>query len=538
MTPSLTQPSLTQTSLTQTSAAASSNDNSSDVPLDPAWPKQLFVVADSVMLGAKLYLFKGLADWKVTFYGKVSLVIPTAVGELRQQRAPLGPVAVVALGYNSNWQRNRLNYQHWADQFDRDVENMLAVLKARGVRKVVWVLLREMNPGLPAAEQHHYAWYFPYVNERLRVAKVRHPELTLADWTTAARGRGLTADGIHLTATGGALMVEVVKTAIGIDVRPAAPAQVTAPANVTVASASPQPLDREPPIVPAVRAQPMQKASPKPAAQVASVPALSGSPADAKSSRQPSYAFRDCPACPEMVVVPAASFLMGSSTTETDRNDNEGPQRQVTIARPFAIGKFEVTFAEWQACVAGGGCQSNPNPDDEGWGKDRQPVVNVSWDDAMEYVAWLSKTTGKTYRLLTEAEWEYAARAGTTSRFAIGNTISSAQANFQTNFNEDGSSRVGEYREQAVKVGSFAANAWGLHDMHGNVREWVQDNWHDDYSGVTTDGSSGPGGDTSARVLRGGSWYSLSPDVRSASRHRDLPDYRSGDVGFRVARSL
>jgi formylglycine-generating enzyme required for sulfatase activity len=239
-----------------------------------------------------------------------------------------------------------------------------------------------------------------------------------------------------------------------------------------------------------------------------------------------------------MVVIPAGSFQMGAPDDETDRSANEGPQRLVTIARPFAVGKFEVTFAEWEACVAGGGCKGNPAPADEGWGKDRQPVINVSWDDAQEYVAWLSRATGKSYRLLTEAEWEYAARAGTTSPFATGATITPEQANFQTSFKDDGESREGEYREQTIKVGSFAPNAFDLHDLHGNVWEWVQDNWHEDHAGAPTDGAVRSGGDTTMRAKRGGGWYSLVVEVRSASRQGDQPDHRGADIGFRVARGL
>jgi formylglycine-generating enzyme required for sulfatase activity len=211
----------------------------------------------------------------------------------------------------------------------------------------------------------------------------------------------------------------------------------------------------------------------------------------------------------------------------------------MAIARPFAVSKFTVTFDEWAACAAGGGCKSNPTPSDEGWGKGRQPVINLSWDDAMEYVTWLSQSTGKTYRLLSEAEWEYAARAGTTSPFSTGQKITSDQANFQTPLKDDDSgNRDGEYREQAVKVGSFPANPWGLHDVHGNVRQWVHDVWREDYTGAPIDGSARLGEESSPHVLRGGSWYSFATDIRSASRHKDLSDYRSAEIGFRIARDL
>src|SRR5690606_6844384 len=148
------------------------------------------------------------------------------------------------------------------------------------------------------------------------------------------------------------------------------------------------------------------------------------------------------------------------------RSNDEGPQRRVTIAHPFAVGKFEVTFSEWDACVADGGCRYSPS--DAGWGRGRSPVINVSWSDANEYTSWLSRKTGKLFRLMTEAEWEYSSRAGTTTQFSTGSTITAHQANF------DGRSIYGtglpsEYRRRTVEVGSFLPNAYGLHDMHGNV---------------------------------------------------------------------
>jgi formylglycine-generating enzyme required for sulfatase activity len=233
----------------------------------------------------------------------------------------------------------------------------------------------------------------------------------------------------------------------------------------------------------------------------------------------PGRVFRDCPnICPEMVVVPAGSFMMGSN-----EYDSEKPQRKVTIARPFAVGKFEVTFAEWDACVADRGCQHRPG--DEGWGRGRRPVINVSWHDVKEYVGWLSRKTGKTYRLLSEAEWEYAARAGTTTRYAFGDTISKSQAQFQAG--------------QPAEVGSFAANKFGLHDFHGNVWEWVEDSLHPNYTGAPLDGTVWPGGDVSLRVLRGGAWDFTLPDgLRSASRSRYYPTNRIILIGFRVARTL
>jgi len=244
--------------------------------------------------------------------------------------------------------------------------------------------------------------------------------------------------------------------------------------------------------------------------------------------------FKECDACPEMVVVPAGSFMMGSPAGEARRDAYEGPQHPVTIARQFAVGKFEVTFTEWDACVAAGGCKHNPG--DSRWGRGKRPVINVSWDDAKEYVAWLSRKTGKTYRLLTEAEWEYAARAGTTTPFSTGPTITTSQANFHGNYTYPGSGK-GVYRAKTVDVGSFPPNAFGLHDMHGNVWEWVQDCWNASYSGAPSDGSAWTTGNCSRWVLRGGSWYDDPRYLRSAARFRDTP-VRDYFAGFRVGRTL
>jgi formylglycine-generating enzyme required for sulfatase activity len=227
--------------------------------------------------------------------------------------------------------------------------------------------------------------------------------------------------------------------------------------------------------------------------------------------------FRDCPECPEMIVVPAGEFTMGSSEHHFER-----PPQRVKIQRPFAVGKFEVTFAEWDACVAAGDC--NHRPGDEGWGRGRRPVINVSWDDAQEFVAWLSRETGKTYRLLNEAEWEYAARAGTTTRYAFGDAITSKQAQFDA--------------DRTAEVGSFPANSFGLHDLHGNVWEWCEDNWHSNYLGAPIDGSLWAGGDSTQRVLRGGSWPNPPQSLRSAIRDRDRPVVRDYKIGFRLARTL
>ena len=180
---------------------------------------------------------------------------------------------------------------------------------------------------------------------------------------------------------------------------------------------------------------------------------------------QPGTRIRDCEACPELVVVPAGSFMMGSPASEWGRFNNEGPQRRVTIAEPFAVGVYEVTFREWDACVSEGGCNGY-RPDDLGWGRGGRPVINVSWGDARAYVKWLSQRTGKHYRLLSASEWEYVARAGTTGPFHTGSTISSDQANYDSSYTY-ASGQKGRYRGQTVQVGTFAPNAFGLHEVLG-----------------------------------------------------------------------
>ena len=247
---------------------------------------------------------------------------------------------------------------------------------------------------------------------------------------------------------------------------------------------------------------------------------------------KPKDSFKDCAECPEMVVIPAGEFMMGSNDGDSD----EEPVHKVAIGRPFAVGKFEVTFAEWDACVAAGGCSRKP--EDRGWGRGRQPVINVSWHDATkEYLPWLSRKTSKTYRLLTEAEWEYAARGVTSASavhatYAWGNDIGKSRANC------DGCGSPWD-NKQTAPVGSFAANAFGLHDMHGNVWEWVQDCWHDTYQGAPTDGSAWITSCTDAsRVVRGGSWVIDPRYLRAAYRGRYGSGFRYFHFGFRVGRTL
>ena len=247
--------------------------------------------------------------------------------------------------------------------------------------------------------------------------------------------------------------------------------------------------------------------------------------------------FQDCSDCPEMVVVPGGSYMMGSPADEEERSGDEGPRHRVMVPRPIAVGKYEITFGEWDACVAGGGC-GGYRPGDAGWGRGRRPVVNVSWEDAKGYAEWLSRKTGEGYRLLSESEWEYVARGGTRGPFHFGSTITTDQANYD---GEDtyGSGRKGVNRGKTVSVGAFPANGFGLHDVHGNVWEWVEDCWHKDYTGAPTDGSAWTsGGDCGSRVLRGGSWFYVPWILRSANRYGLTAGIRNYDNGFRIARTL
>jgi formylglycine-generating enzyme required for sulfatase activity len=245
-------------------------------------------------------------------------------------------------------------------------------------------------------------------------------------------------------------------------------------------------------------------------------------------------AFRECKAsCPEMLVIPAGHFLMGSLPTESGRvrqneDDGHGHQHRVTISKPFAVSKFLVTFADWDACVSLGGCIE---AGDAGFGHGQRPVLNVNLDDAQQYVAWLSAMTGKTYRVITEAEWEYAARGGTTSAYYWGDDVGSGNA--------DCASCGSQFDNHATApVGSFKPNPFGLYDMAGNVWEWTQDCYHKTYEGAPTDGSAWLSGNCNVRVVRGAAWGSPPGDLRSASREQANEGIRTSYYGFRVVRVL
>jgi formylglycine-generating enzyme required for sulfatase activity len=242
-------------------------------------------------------------------------------------------------------------------------------------------------------------------------------------------------------------------------------------------------------------------------------------------------------ASPEMVTIPPGKFLMGAPASEEHSREDERPQHGVQIGYTFALGKHPVTFAEWDAAIEAGA--KLKEPDDQGWGRGRRPVINVSWNDAKAYIEWLNTEAGldgqpDAYRLPSEAEWEYACRAGTTTPFSCGATISTKQANF------DGTSAYSKatFREKTTPVGSFPANAFGLHDMHGNVWEWCEDVLNDCYAGAPTDGSAWLTGDASRRVLRGGSWDNYPNQLRSAFRYGSNSIYSVNEWGFRLARTI
>ena len=281
------------------------------------------------------------------------------------------------------------------------------------------------------------------------------------------------------------------------------------------------------------------EAAPTPVDPVEARPAPSGREAPERTVARltppaPGTVFRDCPQCPEMVVIPAGRFVMGSPADEPQRKRTEGPQREVSI-RSFALAKFETRFDEWDTCLAEGGCSHRPA--DRGWGSGAQPVIHVSWNDAQEYIAWLSVHTGESYRLPSEAEWEYAARAGTTGHHHHGDCMTSDLANFNAHWPTHGCPR-GEYRRRPVAVGSFPANPFGLHDMHGNVWQWVQDCANNNYRGAPVDGSAWMRGNCNRGTVRGGAWHDWGLWLRAAARYSFPRDSRHAVGGFRVAREL
>ncbi len=301
--------------------------------------------------------------------------------------------------------------------------------------------------------------------------------------------------------------------------------------------------------------------------------------------------FKDCPSCPEMVVVPAGEYLMGTSAADIAAYDSkliaferkvfnetrmkfatppekkefdevyvpklmrrhEQPQTKVRIGQPFAVGRFVVTFAEWSACRADGGCSFDPKIECERanekvcgpvrtgvpYTTDRHPVVNIDWSSAKAYVAWLSNKTGKNYRLLSESEWEYVARAGTTSAYWWGQSIRPDQANYDPSGKGD---RFYNKTGRSLPVDAYPPNPWGLYNVHGNVEEWVEDHWNDNHAGNPGDGSArttGPLGQFGPiRVVRNGGFLTEPWELRAAFRYTDGIDSSRTSRGFRVARPL
>lgn len=323
------------------------------------------------------------------------------------------------------------------------------------------------------------------------------------------------------------------------------PAIVPAPPSQPIprppAQASPaQPVPTPPASVPTLPA-PEQPAPGGKAAENLQPPIVAQAPSDPSALGTGVHLFRECESCPVMAVVPAGRNRIGSPPGERGRSSDEGPQQDIAIRQPFAVGRTEVSFDEWSACLADGGCNAHA-PSDYGFGRGRKPVIFVSWKDANAYAAWLSRKTGATYRLLSEAEWEYAARGCTSPScpptvFWFGDHIDPDHANYDWNISYQGSPKILPLR-RTVEIDRSQSNPFGLLHMHGNVREWVQDCWNSTLTGLPADGSPRLTGDCSVRVVRGGSWKDDPKDLRSAKRNWEEEGRRDQYTGFRVARTL
>ena len=294
-------------------------------------------------------------------------------------------------------------------------------------------------------------------------------------------------------------------------------------------------------------------------ANLSTVRGVPGEPEEPGGPMAPGSTFRDCPECPEMVVVPAGNFLMGSRESEPGHYEVERPIHRVTIARPFAVGKYEVTRGEFGRFVSetghslGNSCWTieagrllvRPDRDWRNPGfiqQDNHPVACVYWFEAKAFVRWLSEKTGQEYRLLSEAEWEYAARAGTTTSFYWGESVTVAQCLYANLADEsaelDYSYPCFDGYARTAPVGSFLPNDFGLYDVAGNVREWVEDCWNNSYEGAPVDGSAWLRGECERRMQRGGGWSGFSNSFRSAVRGHFTTAERHGFLGFRVARTI
>jgi formylglycine-generating enzyme required for sulfatase activity len=263
-------------------------------------------------------------------------------------------------------------------------------------------------------------------------------------------------------------------------------------------------------------------AAPEPIARPAAPEIASKRAVPEQPAAAPQSTIRDCSQCPEMVSIPPGVFEMGS----TEMFDFEAPVHQVSIRTPFYIGRREVSFEEWDACLAEGGCKQRP--DDRGLGRGRRPVTDLDWDDAKAYTMWLSQKTGHAYRLPTESEWEYVARAGSTTTYPWGKTVEKDKANC-----------IGcttDPVKRAIDTGSYKPNAFGIYDMMGNAAEWVEDCWNDNYKGAPADGAPWSKPQCRERVLRGGSFNNDPRYLRSAARFKYDHDVRFYTNGFRVVR--
>jgi formylglycine-generating enzyme required for sulfatase activity len=235
----------------------------------------------------------------------------------------------------------------------------------------------------------------------------------------------------------------------------------------------------------------------------------------------------------EMVMIPGGKFWMGSPETEAERDPNEGPRHLVAIAS-FSLSQFPITQAQWRIVASWPKVKRSLSLYPADFEGDDRPVEQVTWYDCMEFCARLSQYTGQTYRLPSEAEWEYACRAGTTTPFHCGDTLAPDLANYDGNF-VYGEGATGAYRQQTTSIRSFRyANPFGLFDMHGNVWEWCLDSWHDSYQEAPVDGRAWEDLDQPYHVLRGGAWYCLPGLCRSAQRHWNQPDTGGSGIGFRV----
>lgn len=238
----------------------------------------------------------------------------------------------------------------------------------------------------------------------------------------------------------------------------------------------------------------------------------------------------------DMVVINPGAGKLGSPDFEKKRARFENPMRDTFISYSFEVSKYEITFDDWNKCIRDGGC-SGHKPDDKGWGRGKRPVINVSYNDAQNFLKWLNGKTGQNYRLLSEAEWEYVARAGQDGPFGNGYDMSAQYANFDGKA-PYGNGAKGPYLRKTQPVGQYEPNAFGVYDMHGNVYEWVEDCWNANHSGAIGDGSPRKDGDCKFRVMKGGSWVTHGYQTRAAARIRYVTDYRYDDYGIRIARTL